>query len=324
MDGEKPLISILMSVYEPKLDWLREQLASLEAQSYPRLRLYVRDDCSPGVPFETVCSLVRETIKSFPFTLNRNEENLGSNRTFERLTQEADGDLFAYCDQDDVWMPEKLEVLEDAMLRSGALLACSDMAVIDSVGNRIADSITEVRPKQRFQSGEALAERLVYENFITGCAMLVKAEAAKAAVPFCPYMVHDNYIGLCCAARGRIESVLQPLLSYRLHGENQSRPMAGICDRESYCRMRIELVINKLEWLRAHFKAGPEVQGRIEGMLLWMKARRARFRGDKKACVTIWKYRRYGPKTSFFELIAPALPEGLFMWIVFRWGRDRV
>lgn len=47
METGKPLISILMAVYEPRLDWLREQLDSLNAQTYPNLRLYVRDDCSP-------------------------------------------------------------------------------------------------------------------------------------------------------------------------------------------------------------------------------------------------------------------------------------
>ena len=45
METGKPLISILMAVYEPRMDWLREQLESLEAQIYPNLRLYVRLLC---------------------------------------------------------------------------------------------------------------------------------------------------------------------------------------------------------------------------------------------------------------------------------------
>ena len=92
----KPLIAILMAVYEPQLDWLREQLESLEKQTYPNLKLYVRDDCSKTVPFTEIEQCIRECIQSFPYEIQRNEENLGSNRTFQRLTEEAEAWLAAY------------------------------------------------------------------------------------------------------------------------------------------------------------------------------------------------------------------------------------
>ena len=78
----------------------------------------------------------QECITSFPYSITRNEENLGSNGTFERLTREAEGDLFAYCDQDDIWLPEKLTVLQKAMEREQALVVCSDMYIIDSSGKQ--------------------------------------------------------------------------------------------------------------------------------------------------------------------------------------------
>ena len=109
MEIGKPPIAILMAVYEPRMDWLREQLLSLEAQTYPNLRLYICDDCSPTVPHEEIRRCVEECIHSFPYELKRNESNLGSNKTFEVLTQEVTGEYFAYCDQDDVWFPDKIE-----------------------------------------------------------------------------------------------------------------------------------------------------------------------------------------------------------------------
>ena len=62
----KPRIAILMAVYEPRMDWLREQLLSLNAQTYPNLMLYIRDDCSPTVPFEEIQSCVQDCIRAFP------------------------------------------------------------------------------------------------------------------------------------------------------------------------------------------------------------------------------------------------------------------
>ena len=73
MGTDKPRIAILMAVYEPRMDWLREQLLSLNAQTYPNLMLYVREDCSPTVPYEEIERCVQECITEFPFVMARNE-----------------------------------------------------------------------------------------------------------------------------------------------------------------------------------------------------------------------------------------------------------
>ena len=292
MGTDKPLISILMAVYEPRMDWLREQLASLEAQVYPNLRLYVRDDCSPTVPFGKIEGLVRGSIRSFPWEIKRNEKNLGSSLTFEQLTREAEGDYFAYCDQDDIWLPEKLAVLQEEIEKSHALLVCSDMLIIDQGGRQIADSITKVRRRHRFQSGKGIAKELLISNFVTGCTMLVRRGAAQAAIPFCPYMVHDHYIALWCAEHGMIRSVGRPLIRYRIHSANQTNLMAGVYDKESYGSVRIRGMLNRLRWLETNFPCGEALSQELQNSLLWAQARETNwYRREGKA--TVWKYRRY-------------------------------
>ena len=76
---DKPRIAILMAVYEPNLQWLKEQLLSLNEQTYPNLYLYIREDCSPTVSFAKIASLVEECITAFPYEIERNSKNLGSN-----------------------------------------------------------------------------------------------------------------------------------------------------------------------------------------------------------------------------------------------------
>ena len=317
METGKPLIAILMAVYEPRLDWLREQLESLEAQTYTNLRLYIREDCSPTMPFAEIERVARECIRSFPYEIRRNEKNLGSNLTFERLTREAEGEYFAYCDQDDIWLSEKLEVLQREMEKSGALLVCSDMYIIDGKGRQVADSITKVRRHHKFRSGEGLAEGLLLSNFATGCTMLVKSEAAKAAAPFCPYMVHDHYIALYCAASGgEIRSVLRPLIRYRVHGKNQTGLMAGVDNRESYIEVRVGLLHRRLEWLNERLPdQSTGMRCAIEERLQWVWGREQNLRGQGGKR-TIWKYRRFGPRVSAFELIAPLLPKPVFLYVV--------
>lgn len=312
----KPLISILMAVYEPRVDWLREQLASLDAQTYPNLRLYIRDDCSPTFSLEALNECARSIIHSFPFELRRNEENLGSNGTFERLTEEAEGVYFAYCDQDDVWLPEKLETLQEVIEREKALLVCSDMLIIDENGNQTADSITKVRRHHVFKSGEGIAPQMLVSNFVTGCAMLIRADTAKEAVPFCPYMVHDHYLALYSATKGRIVSIPSTLIKYRIHSENQTLMMAGVSDKKSYYQQRIAMLLCRMNWLEQVFREDEALHREILNAIQWVEARDANFKGKKDAKRVLLKNWRFSPWTSLFEAIAVMWPERLFMFII--------
>lgn len=316
MAADKPRVAILMAVYEPRMDWLREQLVSLEQQTYPNLKLYIRDDCSSMESFEKIRSCIKECIRSFPYEIRRNEENLGSNKTFERLTEEAEGEYFAYCDQDDIWLAEKLEVLQREIEKSKARLICSDMYIIDGEGKKVAGSITKVRRHHKFRSGENLSAGLLLSNFVTGCTMLISADTAKAAVPFCPYMVHDHYLALRTAMKGSILSLPQRLICYRIHGANQTGLMTGVNDRKSYIEVRIREIRRRLEWLREQLpELDAELKKELEDRLQWVRAREQNLTGEGGKR-TVWKYRQFGPRASLFELAAGWLPEMIFLQIV--------
>lgn len=307
----KPRIAILMAVYEPNLAWLKEQLLSLNAQTYPNLYLYIREDCSPRVSFAEIEKCVKECITAFPYELRRNSQNLGSNAAFELLTREAEGEYFAYCDQDDVWLPEKLSVLQREIEEKNALLVCSDMYIIDGEGRQVADSITKVRRHHVFRSGEGLAEKLVFSNFVTGCTLLIKAEMAKAALPFCPHMVHDHYLALYAAERGRIVSMPERLINYRIHGGNQTEMMAGVKDKASYGRIRIDEALAKMIWLEEHFDCGDELQEVIQQGKLWLEARQQNWQKQGGA-KTVWRYRGFNKAVACFELVMSRSPNWLF------------
>ncbi len=313
---KKPLISILMAVYEPRMDWLREQLESLNIQNYPNLRLYIRDDCSKMVSFEDIKALLHECINAFPYTIERNEENLGSNLTFEQLTRDAEGEYFAYCDQDDVWLPEKLAILQETMETDHAELVCSDMYIINETGKQLANSITKVRRHHKFKTGKDLAPKLLISNFVTGCTMLIRSDIAKEAIPFCPHMVHDHYLALFAATKGKIVSIQMPLIKYRIHKSNQTLMMAGVVDKKSYVRIRVYGLIYRLEWLKECFKEKRSLAQEIGTMLEWANARKDNFNGSRKARIVVLHYRRFSPLTSIFESVFSEAPEGIFMFFI--------
>lgn len=305
MGTDKPLISILMAVYEPRMDWLREQLMSLNDQTYPNLRLYIRDDCSPTVPYEQIQSCVQECITRFSYTITRNEKNLGSNATFELLTKEAEGDLFAYCDQDDVWLPEKLTVLQAAMERERAVLAYSDVSAVDDEGKLLARSLRELRPRLTYLEGSDLAPKLFFRNCVAGCAMLVNSNIAKRAIPFPRQTVCDHWIALLAATEGTVAFVPDQLVRYRQHKRNQTGVLAGVSDKQSYLRYKVAPLEERLTCYRQHTVPQEEIEAfaraRIDGRI-----------------IMIWKYRALAPHEAEFEIAAHLLPDGLISWMLRR------
>ena len=296
MGTDKPLISILMAVYEPRMDWLREQLMSLNDQTYPSLRLYIRDDCSPTIPYEQIQSCVQDCITRFPYVITRNEKNLGSNATFELLTKEAEGDLFAYCDQDDVWLPEKLAVLQEAMERERAVLAYSDVSAVDDEGKLLARSLRELRPRLTYLEGSDLAPKLFFRNCVAGCAMLVNSNIAKRTIPFPRQTVCDHWIVLLAATEGTVAFVPDQLVRYRQHKRNQTGVLAGVSDKQSYLRYKVAPLEERLAFYRQHGKVEQEVE-------IFATARL------HDSLAKIWKYRDLAPYEAKFEIALRLLPD---------------
>lgn len=313
-------IEILMAVYEPNPKWLREQLLSLNAQTYRPFRLRIRDDASPRFPFEQVERMVRECITAFPCTCTRNERNLGSNETFGLLTQEADGELLAYCDQDDVWEPDKLARLAEALERENAQLVCCDLSVIDGEGRRTADSVRQAKPHIVYRSGEGLAPVFLTTNFITGCACLVRADAAKAALPFPRWTVHDQWLGLIAATRGKIISLPDVLVRYRIHDVNQTPTLGGVSCKKDYNEKRVQRAVQRSDEFRARVDLGAP-QRRMEE---WTQARAALARREKGAWRRLWRLRGVDLKISCFDLALPLMPEAVFRFAVQKIQRGKL
>lgn len=92
-------VSIVMCTYNGE-QFLREQLDSILAQTYPIHELIIQDDCST----DHTADIVREYARQYPFIrFHANISNLGFNRNFQDALSKAEGDYIAIADQDDIW-----------------------------------------------------------------------------------------------------------------------------------------------------------------------------------------------------------------------------
>lgn len=98
-----PTVAVVMCTYNGE-KYLRQQLDSILAQTYPIQELIVQDDCST----DTTLAILQEYEAKVPFMkVIENTHNLGFNLNFKTACMRATSDLIAISDQDDVWMPEK-------------------------------------------------------------------------------------------------------------------------------------------------------------------------------------------------------------------------
>ncbi len=303
-------LAILLAVYEPREDWLIELLDSLNAQSHPNLKLYVREDRSPTYPLARLEALLQKHVTSFPWELHQNDVNLGSTKTFEVLVRDASEEYVAFCDQDDVWLPDKIKnevtLLENSPL--SPTLVCSELRVINGKGGVISPDMAHHRRRHVFRRGEGLAPILLTRNFVVGCTIVLSRERAVSYLPFPREVVHDHYIAFRAALDGAIDYLDEPQILYRVHGNNQTGVMTGVKTKADYLCERIEVYAARVEILA---KYAPHLEN-LDTLRAFAKARRENFHRKKGSLRALWRLRRCNLPTTLFELTALRLPSPLF------------
>lgn len=306
-------LAILLAVYNPREDWLIELLDSLNRQTYPHIHLYVRDDASPKYDFERLEEVVREHITAFPYTLMQNEKNLGSNQTFATLVGDCHEHYIAFCDQDDVWLPEKLEntvrLFEESPL--SPTLVCANVRVIDGEGKEIAPNMEAHRRRHVFVRGKEVAPTLIYRNFVMGCTVIMERNRAASYLPFPAEPVHDHYLAFRAAVDGAIDYLEEPQMLYRVYGGNQTGVMTSVITKADYKKHRIDVFRERVQCFSEHasFPALDEASR-------WCDARAKNFNREKGGFRALYRTRHFNRATSIFELFALRFPTPLFRFAI--------
>ena len=311
---DKPLVSILLAVYKPNEKWLIEQLISLNNQNYSNLNLFVYDDC-PECTADKV--LFEKYITNFNFKIIRGTVNKGSNKAFEELTKIADGEYFAYCDQDDIWEKDKISLMMGKFNRSDVNLVCCDLSIIDENSRKTHDSIRDIRKRIIYKSGYGLTKGLLMSNFVTGCAMIVKRDIALKSVPFLDEIVHDQWIAIIASINGQIIFFDKSLVRYRQHSRNQTGILKGVINKEMYYRNQINDFIKRLNSISSRITLDKDLNEYFNKLLLWLDARRMY---SKKISIKdlkiMIKYRNFNNISILIETILPFIPDFIFKYIL--------
>ena len=295
------LVSVLISLYRPNETYLREQLLSIAHQTYDNVELVVyNDDPSDCDRSKWVRKLMgpSATVRYY-----HGDKNLGYAKAFERLVSLARGAYIALCDQDDVWLPSRLERGVEELERGYALAVC-DRAIIDGQGHVVEESYRHAHPNEpecSWNSGDDITVRAAFSCYAIGMATMLRANVAKALVPFPKGTAHDFWLALGASELGQMAFIDEPLVQYRRHGNNASSLFSGIKSKEDWYERRVRPKYGLAQRFRELFPGSQH----CEQIMAFAQARLDRsVRG-------LFRCRHINARIAWFEIALRLAPERL-------------
>ena len=222
------MIAILMSTYNGER-YLREQMDSLLNQTYKDWKLYVRDDGST----DGTVSIVKEYEIDYPnkiVLLGDELGNLGPGSSFMQLLSSVCSYYYMFCDQDDVWIKDKIERtylylrnLEQKYGENTAIGVFTDLTVVDA-------NLTVLMPS--LWKGDNRNPDFI-QNFYKqwtnrhasyGCTQMFNHAAKKLVLPYRQFEgtmgAHDNWVEYILIKKGIYDYIDESTILYRQHGTN--------------------------------------------------------------------------------------------------------
>ena len=202
--------------------FLREQLESFSAQTRLPDEVLVGDDCSTDHTIE----ILEEWAKTAPFRveITRNPQNLGYEKNFEQTMLRCSGDIIFPADQDDVWLPEKLETMVRAFEENPdvGVVYCG-RTLIDQDGNPLSERVTELfKIYHPADSAYFLADWADEHPDCAGCMSAVRRSIVEKLFPIPKPWAHDTWVFTMAPFYTQLKTLHVPLMRFRRHTTNAS------------------------------------------------------------------------------------------------------
>lgn len=238
-------ISVAMCTYNGAR-FLAAQLDSIAQQTAPPCELVICDDGSTDRTPQIVAFFQRRA--PFPVRFMRNSKRLGVTHNFARCISHCRGDLIALSDQDDLWHASKLDTIGRLFDTDPNITAVfSNASLMDESGHPLPSDawsrfLFTPELQQQMLSGDA-AGVLLKVPVVTGGALMFRASLRQRALPIPHDWIHDAWLAWVAALSGRLVPVNNPLLEYRLHGDQ----VLGLSVESGHDRLKR---LGMKQWLR--------------------------------------------------------------------------
>jgi glycosyltransferase involved in cell wall biosynthesis len=215
-------ISVALATYNGER-FLAEQLASIGDQERVPDEVVIRDDRSTDGTQRIIEAFARDFPGNVDFAVNPVRHGVTGN--FDAALAATTGDLVLLSDQDDVWYRHRVAQAQRAFEADPELmLLFADARLVDASGHPLGTTQMDslgMRDDERaaIRSGRAF-EVFASRNLPLGATVCLRRAVLDAATPIPSSWLHDEWIALIAAAKGRVVYVDAPIIDYRQHGGN--------------------------------------------------------------------------------------------------------
>jgi glycosyltransferase involved in cell wall biosynthesis len=221
-------LTIVMPTYNG-MRYLKYQIESILCQTFGDFELLISDDASS----DETCEILDYYACNDPrIKIMRQARNLGFKKNFELLLRESTRPYVALADQDDIWVPNHIELLMKNI--GDRLIVCANSELIDGEGRSMGRTMMNASGIEFVPSDkEAQLQYLLYGNFVQGCTTLISRNLIDLALPI-PDNVrfHDYWLASVAAVFCPIVYIDEIIVKYRQHTSNvigsDRKPLLGV------------------------------------------------------------------------------------------------
>lgn len=213
-----PRVSVCLAVYNGE-EFLQEALDSVHAQTFRDYEIVAIDDGSTDSSATILESANVRLVR---------QQNAGLGAARRRLVEEASGDLIAFIDHDDAWLPTKLERQVPLHDEPGVVLSHTGGIYQDETGKQW-ERIDDVSPEDTSWS-QTIPLKIIASTAMFSRAAMLQAGNFVADVRICS----DWYGWLNLARFGNYRYLAEPLVRYRVRGAANSAPGMRFFEAERY------------------------------------------------------------------------------------------
>jgi len=207
-------IDIVMATYNGE-KYIKEQIDSIRNQTYTNWNLIIRDD---GSKDNTISIIKAYQIEDKRIKLIEDDlGNLGFNKNFEYLLTLSTEEFIMISDQDDIWIPEKIEISHKEIKEMSSeepSLVFFNAQMFNEKNGDIGLHIDKFKSKNSF-------DILIGENFCQGATLIMNKKLKKKIIPFDENYIYDYSILLNAELYGNWKYIDRPIMKYRIHDLNQ-------------------------------------------------------------------------------------------------------
>jgi glycosyltransferase involved in cell wall biosynthesis len=212
-------LSIAMCTYNGER-FLQEQLDSFLSQTRLPDELVVCDD---GSQDDTI-AILKAFSQEAPFSviIHQNEKNLGYGKNFEKVASLSSKDIILFSDQDDIWLPDKLEKISVVFSNNpGVGLVFSDASMVDDNLHDLGYSLWDVsainNKDLKIYLPEHFTPYFFKRPFIVGCTTALKTDICRILLPLPDHWTHDQWLPFGASILSKVASLPVKLIKYRQH-----------------------------------------------------------------------------------------------------------